>query len=206
VINAVQEMRGRAQNAGHLQSTPQQNVTTQGQTIEILPTNAEEVYVPQYDPWLAYGPPITALPGWYPYPGLYLSTPGVVFGLGIGVGLFGGFAWGWHNWGFDWAHRTVLFNHNTYVSHSTAFHNRRTAMDRHPFINHSSAVSHVNHDPHAIHAHAPSGFHHAGIPRSHAFHGRSSFAGRSHGGGFHGARLAAFHGGSHGGFHGGGRR
>ena len=208
LMDAVQDMRRRAQNAGHLQSTPQQKVTTQGQTIEILPTNPDVVYVPEYDPWLVYGPPIAAWPGWYPYPGLYLTTPGIVFGLGIGVGLFGGFAWGWHNWGFDWAHGTVAFNHSAYISHNASFINRRAVMDRHPVINHHAFVSHnpsLNHSIHGVHSGAYNDFHHAGVARSYASRGRSGFAGRFHGfaGGFHGG---GFHGARFAGFHGGGRR
>src|SRR6266487_1050783 len=41
VLNAVQVMRTRAQAAGTLKTTPQQNVTTQGQTIIIEPANPQ---------------------------------------------------------------------------------------------------------------------------------------------------------------------
>src|SRR5258708_565114 len=68
VLNAVQAMRQRAQQAGHLQNTAQETVTTEGQTIAIEPANPEIVYVPQYDPWLVYGAPVVAYPGWHPYP------------------------------------------------------------------------------------------------------------------------------------------
>src|SRR4029077_451384 len=47
VLNAVQVMRTRAQAAGTLKTTPQQNVTTQGQTVIIEPANPQVVYVPQ---------------------------------------------------------------------------------------------------------------------------------------------------------------
>src|ERR1700756_5686023 len=69
VMSAVQVMRQKAQQSGNLQSTPQQTVTTQGQTIVIQPVNPQVVYVPQYDPWIVYGYPIVAYPGWYAYPG-----------------------------------------------------------------------------------------------------------------------------------------
>src|SRR5438105_3311346 len=58
VLDAVQVMRKRAQDAGTLKTTPQQNVVTQGQTIMIEPSNPQFVYVPAYDPWLVYGAPI----------------------------------------------------------------------------------------------------------------------------------------------------
>src|SRR5207302_319327 len=43
VLDAVQVMRQRAQQAGNLKSTQQQTVTTQGQTIVIEPTDPEVV-------------------------------------------------------------------------------------------------------------------------------------------------------------------
>jgi hypothetical protein len=124
VMDAVQVMRGRAQGAGNLKTTPQETVTTQGQSIVIQPANPEVVYVPQYDPWLAYGAPIGIWPGWYPYPGLYFGGPGIFFGAGFGLGFFGGFGWGWHNWGFDWHNHRAIYNHNVYISHSRTFINR----------------------------------------------------------------------------------
>src|SRR5882672_4107650 len=60
VMNAVQVMRQRAQQSGNLQSTPEQTVTTQGQTIVIQPANPQVVYVPEYDPWIVYGSPVVA--------------------------------------------------------------------------------------------------------------------------------------------------
>src|SRR5712671_2981893 len=124
VMNAVQVMRDRAQRAGNLKSTSQENVTQQGQTIVIEPADPQVVYVPEYDPWLAYGEPIGVWPGWYWYPGLYLTGPGIAFGFGFGIGFFGGFGWGWHNWGYDWHRHGIMFNHNTYISHSRIFANR----------------------------------------------------------------------------------
>jgi uncharacterized membrane protein YgcG len=208
VMDAVQVMRRRAQSAGELKSSPQETVT-EGQTIVIQPANPEVVYVPQYDPWLVYGAPLVAWPGWYPFPGLYLTTPGFAFGFGIGVGFFGGFGWGWHNWGFDWAHRAVLFNHGAYISHSRTFLNHNAFINHHNVMNHNTIVNHntlvnhntvVNHNTmsnhntfgHDTRSGAFSGFNHGGTAGGFSSRGRSSF-----GGGFHGG------GGSHGG---GGRR
>jgi hypothetical protein len=70
LTQAIQTMRQRAMNAGNLKSTPQQSVETQGSTISIQPADPNVVYVPQYDPWLAYGAPLAPFPGWYQYPGL----------------------------------------------------------------------------------------------------------------------------------------
>jgi hypothetical protein len=124
VMNAVQAMRQRAEQAGNLKDTPQQTVANQGQDITIQPTNPEVVYVPAYDPWLVYGDPVLAWPGWYPYPGIWFGGPYLSFGLGFGVGFFGGFGWGWGHWGFDWGNRYPIFDHNRYFSRSTTFYNR----------------------------------------------------------------------------------
>lgn len=50
VLAAVQVMRQRARQAGNLQSTQQENVTDDGQTIVIAPSDPNVVYVPEYDP------------------------------------------------------------------------------------------------------------------------------------------------------------
>ena len=106
VMDAVQVMRQRAEEAGNLKTTPQQTVATQGSTIVIQPADPDVVYVPAYDPWLVYGDPIVAWPGWYPYPGIWFGGPYLSFGLGFGIGFFGGFGWGWGHWGFDWHDHT----------------------------------------------------------------------------------------------------
>src|ERR1700730_15858317 len=125
VLDAVQVMRQRAQQAGNLKSTPQEAVTTEGQTIVIQPAEPDVVYVPEYDPWDVYGEPLAFYPGWVGVPGAYVG-PGIEFGLGVGIGFFGGYGWGWHHWGADWHGREVEYNHNHYISHSPTFinHNR----------------------------------------------------------------------------------
>jgi len=124
VMDAVQVMRQKAEAAGNLKTTPQQTVTTQGSTIIIQPATPEVVYVPAYDPWLVYGPPIMAWPGWYPYPGIWFGGPYLSFGVGFGIGFFAGFGWGWPHWGFDWHNRAIMYNHARYYSRSTTFYNR----------------------------------------------------------------------------------
>lgn len=124
VMDAVQIMRRRAQEAGNLKTTPQQTVATQDSTIIVEPTSPDVVYVPAYDPWVVYGDPIVAWPGWYPYPGIWFGGPYLSFGVGFGIGWFGGFGWGWHHWGSDWHNRTVIYNHNRYYSRSNTFYNR----------------------------------------------------------------------------------
>jgi hypothetical protein len=188
VTDAVQAMRQQAHKAGHLNSNEQEKVTTQGKAIIIEPANPEVVYVPAYDPWLVYGAPIIAYPGWYPMPGIFLAGAGIGFGIGFGVGFFGGYGWGWHHWGYDWHGRTVIYNHNTYISHS------RTIISHNSFnhtnFNHGNAFHGSGHS--SFHAQpgtrsgAFSGFDHGGNVRGFSSRGRSSFGGASHGGGFHG--------------------
>jgi hypothetical protein len=213
LTQAIQVMRQRAKQAGNLNTTTQEKVSTKGQTIVIQPAETDVVYVPQYDPWLVYGAPLAVFPGWYPYPGLFLDSPGIGFGLGFGVGLFGGFGWGWHHWGYDWHHHgRVEYNHNTYISHSRTIVNRNDYHSGRTNFNHAADSHgrgfaghegfHGGNTPHmsgGMHSGAFSGFNHGGVARANSFRGQSSFGG-FHGGGFGGG---GFHGGG-GGFHGGG--
>ena len=124
VMDAVQAMRQRAQASGNLKTTEQQTVTTQGSTIVVEPASPEVVYVPAYDPWVVYGDPILEWPGWYPYPGIWFGGPYLSFGVGFGIGWFGGFGWGWGHWGFDWHNHYAVYNHDRYYSRSNTFYNR----------------------------------------------------------------------------------
>jgi len=124
VMDAVQVMRQRAKEAGKLNNTEQQTVTSQDSTIIIEPASPDVVYVPEYDPWLVYGDRIEAWPGWYPYPGIWYGGPYLSFGIGFGIGYYGGYGWGWHHWGSDWHHRVVIHDHDRYYSRSTTFYNR----------------------------------------------------------------------------------
>jgi hypothetical protein len=204
VMDAVQIMRARAQNAGNLKSNQQVKVETQAQTIVIEPANPEVVYVPAYDPWLVYGAPVVMWPDWYPYSVLYPPGSGISFGFGFPVGFFAGFGWGWHHWGCDWDHRTVIYNHDTYISHSRSFVNRNGFHGGGDF-NHAGfhgggpgPALHPSGGAHAqpgLHSGAFGGVDHGGVVHGYSSRGRSSFGGSFQDGGFHG-----------GGFHGGGGR
>src|SRR5882724_4551396 len=130
VLDAVQVMRQRAQQAGNLKSTPQEDVTTEGQTIAIQPADPDVVYVPEYDPWDVYGEPLEYYPDWE---GGDFVGPGIAFGLGVGVGVFGGYGWGWHHWRADWHGREVEYNHNAYHPHSPTFDRNGTFGDHNHF-------------------------------------------------------------------------
>jgi Protein of unknown function (DUF3300) len=198
VMDAVQRMRARAQQAGNLKTTPQENVTTEGQTIVIQPVDPDVVYLPEYDPWLIYGDPIGFYPGWVGVPGLYIGGPGIVFGFGIGIGVFGGFGWGWHHWGADWHHHGIDHNHAPYVSHGSAFGHHPGGGFAHGGF-HPGGGFHPSGGFHAggfgnTHSSAFSGFNHGGVAGSFGARGRASLGGAHGGGGFHAG----------GGFHGGG--
>ena len=217
VMNAVQVMRRKAQDAGNLKSTPQQTVTDQDSDIEIAPADPDVVYVPAYDPWLVYGYPVAAWPGWYPYPGIWFGGPYLSFGVGFGIGWWGGFGWGWGHWGFDWHNHYARFNGGRYYSGSRTFYNRGAyarggfargggverggGFDRgggaRPFDGNRQAARGyaAPHGQSGVRSGAFGGYDHGGQTRSFSSRGSASFGGGSHGGGF---------GGGHGG--GGGRR
>lgn len=198
VTDAVQTMRQQARKAGHLSSNEQEKVTAQGSTVIIEPANPDVVYVPAYDPWLVYGEPIVAYPGWYPVPGIFFDGPAISFGIGFGIGFFGGFGWGWHHWGCDWHGHRVIYNHNTYISHSRTIINRNNfnrGNFNHGSFNHDNAFhggrpggsafrgSSASHFQPGTRSGAFSGFDHGGNVRGFSSRGRSSFGGGSHGGG-----------------------
>src|SRR5258705_13339920 len=78
VLDAVQVLRARAKDAGNLQSTPQQTVTSQGPSIIIQPSNPDVCYLPTYDPWVVYGAPMGIYPGYIYNP--WISGPYISFG------------------------------------------------------------------------------------------------------------------------------
>lgn len=214
VMDAVQRLRQRAQAAGSLNTTPQQQVVTQDGSIDIEPATASMVYVPEYDPWAVYGAPIVVYPGWVGYPGLYFVGPGILYPAGIGV-IGGGFAWGWSSWHPDWRGHGISYRGTRWVSASPSFGHPRPGPGgpgRLPGL-----VRPTGGRPGAPAAGgrpgAPAAAARGGL-RSGAFsgfgHGGSSggFSSRGHGsvggGGFHGGGGGGSHGGGGGGSHGGG--
>jgi hypothetical protein len=80
VLDAVQRMRARADAVGNLESNEAQTVSTEGDTISIAPAEPDVVYVPAYDPTVAYTTPITQPAVVDPdyYSGTDLLTTGVI--------------------------------------------------------------------------------------------------------------------------------
>src|SRR5215467_3611379 len=114
VMAAIQRMRQRAEASGALKSTPQQTVTTAteaGQNfIEIQPANPNYVYMPVYDPYAVWGPPV------YPYPSMYYGAgaaiaAGVIgFAAGIAIGSLWYGGWGGWGWRAGWGGGNVIIN------------------------------------------------------------------------------------------------
>ena len=216
-MDAVQVMRHKAEQTGNLKSTPQQVVKEEGPDIDIDPAQPDVVYVPAYNPWLVYGYPVAAWPGWYPYPGIWFGGPYLSFGPGFGIGWFGGYGWGWGHWGFDWHNHYAIYNHGRYFSRSRTFYNRsnfyrgggvRGGVARGGVYNRPGAAARpFNGNRQAARGYAEprgqsgvrsgafSGYEHGGQARSYSSRGQASVgrgAGAPHGGGPRG-------GGSHGG-------
>jgi Protein of unknown function (DUF3300) len=123
VMDAVQDLRRRAQLAGGLTSDDHVVVTEEGPRIQIVFASPSVVYVPYYDPRVIYGrwwspthPPVV----WAPWPGYrFVShTPGATLGFwwNTGVRLSIGFFFG----GIDWRQREVrvLRVDSWYVRHA----------------------------------------------------------------------------------------
>lgn len=129
VMNAIQVLRQRAQQAGNLKTSPQLRVSTTvrapapppevirsetepvvysgpaviqppPQTIIIEPAQPDVVYVPHYNPAVVYGEPVPVYPGWTYRQPAYSSEALVTTGvLSFGVGVLVGAAVSHHH---DW--------------------------------------------------------------------------------------------------------
>jgi hypothetical protein len=119
VLEAVQVMRRRAEAAGTLRSTPQEAVQENEGNIELAPANPQVVYVPAYNPWLAYGAPVAPYPGFSLLGaiGEFLGSGVFRYGAGIAVSSFIR-PWGWLAWGLDWLAHSLLFNDSPWYCHS----------------------------------------------------------------------------------------
>lgn len=122
VMQTVQVLRERAQQAGNLQNTPQEDVTNDQGYMEVAPANPETVYVPEYNPWSVYGAPISPYPGFSlgGALGSFFGASPVQFGLGIAMAAFERMPFGWMGWGLSWLSHGVFFNHSPYLTHSNS--------------------------------------------------------------------------------------
>ena len=107
VMDTIQGLRAKAEAAGNLRSTREQRVVNEQGGIEIEPGDAGEIYVPEYDPLLIYGP------WWYPaFPPFAFYYPGVVFDgfFGFAFGFGAGFGFGWCS--CDWHHHGIYIDYD----------------------------------------------------------------------------------------------
>jgi uncharacterized membrane protein YgcG len=126
VMQTVQTLRQKAEAAGNLQSSPQQNVVTKENYIYIEPAQPQTVYVPVYNPTVIYGtwwwPNYRP---WYWAPPPYYGYGAAVVGAGIAFGV--GYAIGRSNWGWsypNWRGGNINVNvNNNYYSNRTQYRN-----------------------------------------------------------------------------------
>jgi Protein of unknown function (DUF3300) len=119
VMDRVQVLRKKAQDAGNLKSNEQQKVAVQTeaskQVIVIEPAQPQTVYVPVYQPTVVYGSwPYPSYPPYYWAPPPYYYPPGGAFVAGVfwGAAIVGisNSLWG----GFGWGNNDVNINVNRY--------------------------------------------------------------------------------------------
>jgi hypothetical protein len=133
VMSAIQTLRAKAKEAGNLKSSPQMTVVQQSpSTIIIQPPPTQVVYVPQYNPAVVYGAPVTT-PGYST--GALVATGLLSFGAGIAVGAMmsgGGGCCGWgSSWNCNWHGGTVVYNQNNFYGNN-AWHGGYNSGYSHP--------------------------------------------------------------------------
>jgi hypothetical protein len=133
VMEAVQRMRKKAQDAGNLKSTEQQKVETKvvesKQVIVVQQANPEVVYVPTYNPTVVYGPPVYPYPPiYYPPPGYYAAGVAISFGVGLAMGAAWGGGWGYGcGWGGN--NDITINNNNNFNRNSNVNGGNRTNVN-----------------------------------------------------------------------------
>jgi uncharacterized protein DUF3300 len=136
VMNAVQHMRKKAQDAGNLKSTEQQKVETKviesKQVLVIEQASPEVVYVPSYNPTVVYGAPVYAYPPIaYPPAGYYAAGMALSFGIGVAMGAAWGGGWGY---GAGWGGNNNVYvnRNNNFINNSNRqnFNNRQNVSNR----------------------------------------------------------------------------
>lgn len=104
VMDTIQMLRRKAQEAGNLKDNPQQKIIKEKETIIIQSSNPEVIYVPSYNPavvygvwwWPAFPPPPPFFP-FFPYATPY-AYGAMAFGAGVAMGAAWGYAWGHADW------------------------------------------------------------------------------------------------------------
>lgn len=128
VMDAIQQVRLRAQAAGLLRDTPQQRIVIEEDEVCIVPANPQVIYVPRYDPWILYRPGIT----------YYGRDAFITFGLGWSVGAWLSFDCDWRgravrvvNRPDHWYHAPRWSDRDRYRGYGFTTWTRRTPYSRH---------------------------------------------------------------------------
>jgi hypothetical protein len=89
VMSSIQRLRAAAARLGNLQSSPQEQVVTDGNDIEIVPADSDLMYVPAYQPDQVYYDQAD-------------GSPYLTYGIGWPMGA-------WLNYDFDWGGGNLIF-------------------------------------------------------------------------------------------------
>lgn len=130
LMDAVQNMRRKAYDAGNLKSGKEQTITEREDKIIVIESAQPEViYVPTYYPTAVYG-------GWgyptYYYPAMYPPPPAGAAFVGFAAGMVWGAAiWGGCSWG--WGHTDVdidINRQNNFINHTEIDARRQEVKNR----------------------------------------------------------------------------
>jgi hypothetical protein len=94
VMQSIQRLRATASKLGNLQSSPQQQVITDGGNIEIVPADPQVIYVPVYQPARVYDD-------------IADGSSFITYGAGWPMGA-------WLDYDFDWDNNSLFFWGNGY--------------------------------------------------------------------------------------------
>ena len=146
VMDAIQSMRGKAQKAGTLQTSPQQIVTVTNMIVEktveqkvvvvtntvvqIQPASSTVVYVPTYNPYTVYYPPPSYV--YNPY------APLVTFAAGVAMGAIIANNCNWYHGGCYHGNLNINVNNNYNFNQNNNF-NQNKNINRNANANQTSS-------------------------------------------------------------------
>ena len=116
VLDAIQRLRRKAYNFGHLQTNEVVTVYAD-RAIAIQPTHLDYVFVPVYNPGVVYYSPARGR--------VYVN-----FGPGVLLGTFFG-EWGWGSCWFDWGYRAMYVRNYDWYYHRDIPRHPRHFVPRH---------------------------------------------------------------------------
>lgn len=96
VMDSIQRLRLRARDSGVLETTPEQEVLVEGDTVGIYPAQPASLFIPRYDPQEVYYDRGES-------GGNGLVSKLITFGAGVAVGI-------WLNNAFDWGNDRVYYH------------------------------------------------------------------------------------------------